>query len=82
MSTALVETGDMMVVTCRVPCSNLERLSLSVVDHTVSVAGPGGFRHKLELPPESDMERLGVQLYKGILELRAPRLEVLLPPMP
>jgi HSP20 family molecular chaperone IbpA len=77
--TALDETGDMMVVTCRVPCSDLDRLSLAVVDHTVSVAGPGGFRHRLELPPESDMERLGVQLYKGILELRAPRIGV--PPL-
>ncbi len=76
MSSALIETGDMMVVTCHVPCTDLDRLSLTVVDHTVSVAGPGGFRHKLELPPESDMERLGVQLYKGILELRAPRADV------
>jgi HSP20 family molecular chaperone IbpA len=74
VSSALVETGDMMVVTCHVPCTNLERLSLSVVDHTVRVEGPGGFRHELELPPESDMERMGVQLYRGILELRAPRL--------
>lgn len=81
MSTGIVETDDMMVVTCRVPWTDLARLSLSVVDHTVSVAGPGGFRHKLELPPESDMERLGVQLYKGILELRAPRVDVPLPPM-
>jgi HSP20 family molecular chaperone IbpA len=76
VNTALVETGDMMVVTCHVPCTDLDRLSLSVVDHTVNVAGPGGFRHQLELPPESDMERLGVQLYKGILELRAPRVDV------
>jgi HSP20 family molecular chaperone IbpA len=75
MKTAFVETGDMMVVTCHVPCTDLDRLSLSVADHTVSVAGPGGFRHELELPPESDMERLGVQLYKGILELRAPRID-------
>jgi hypothetical protein len=74
MSSALNETGDMMVITCRVPCMNLERLSLAVVDHTVSVAGPGGFRHKLGLPPEADMTRLGVELYKDILELRAPRI--------
>ncbi len=75
MSTALVETDDMMVLTCRVPCTNLDRLSLAVVDHTVSVVGPGGFRHELELPPEADMARLSVELYKGILELRAPRVD-------
>lgn len=74
MSSALIETSDMMVVTCHVPCNDLERLSLHVVDHTVSVEGPAGFRHELELPGESDMRRLSVQLYKGILELRAPRL--------
>ena len=78
MTSALVETDDMMVVTCRVPCTSLDRLSLSVTDHTVSVEGPGGFRHRLELPPESDMERLGVQIFKEILELRAPRA---LPPV-
>ena len=58
MSTALVETDDMMVLTCRVPCTNLDRL-----------------RHELELPPEADMARLSVELYKGILELRAPRVD-------
>lgn len=75
MNTALVETGDMMVVTCHVPCSDLDQFSLSVAERTVSIAGPGGFRHELELPPESDIERLGVQLFKGILELRAPRID-------
>jgi len=72
MTSATHETGDMMVITCRVPSPDLERLSLEVVDHTVSVAGPGGFRHKLTLPPEADMNRLDVDLYRGILELRAP----------
>jgi HSP20 family molecular chaperone IbpA len=74
VTSALIETSDMMVVTCRVPCNDLERLSLAVFDHTVSVEGPEGFRHELELPAESDMRRLSVQLYKGILELRAPRI--------
>lgn len=77
MNTSFIETGDMMVVTCHVPCSDLDRLSLSVENHTVSIVGPDGFRHELELPPESDMERLGVELFKGILELRAPRVDSL-----
>jgi HSP20 family molecular chaperone IbpA len=74
VTSTLIETGDMMVVTCHVPCNDLEQLSLSVFDHMVSVEGPDGFRHELELPAESDMRRLSAQLYKGILELRAPRL--------
>lgn len=74
MTAPTAETGDMMVITCRVPCTDLERLTLDVRDHTVSVAGPGGFRHKLRLPPDADMDRLEVELFKGILELRAPRI--------
>lgn len=74
MTTATREPSDTMVITCRVPCTNLERLSFEVVDHTVNVTGPGGFRHRLGLPPEADMDRLDVQLFKGILELRAPRV--------
>ena len=76
MSSVLIETGDMMVVTCHVPCTDPEQLSLTVIDHTVCVEGPRGFRHEVELPLESDMRRLSVQLYKGILELRAPRADV------
>lgn len=68
------ETGDMMVVTCRVPCTEIDELSLSVDDHTVTVSGAYGFVHKLELPAVADMERLGAELYRGILELRAPRI--------
>lgn len=64
----------MMVVTCRVPCTDVDELSLAVHEHTVTVSAPGGFRHELELPIESDMDRLSVGLYRGILELRAPRI--------
>jgi HSP20 family molecular chaperone IbpA len=67
------ETGDMMVVTCRVPCARIEELSLAVEGFTVTVKGPDGFRHELELPIDADMDRLGVELYRGVLELRAPR---------
>jgi hypothetical protein len=62
-----------MVVTCRVPCLDLEQLELTVLDHTIDVAAPGGFRHELELPPEADVRRLAVELHKGFLEVRAPR---------
>jgi HSP20 family molecular chaperone IbpA len=73
IATTAHETGDMMVVTCRVPCTEIGELSLTVDDHTVTVSGAQGFLHELELPAEADMEQLGVELYRGILELRAPR---------
>jgi hypothetical protein len=60
------------VVTCSVPCTELDELKLTPVDHTVEVAGPNGFRHDVELPREADMERLEVELHKHFLELRAP----------
>lgn len=69
MSAAL----DTMVVTCPVPSADLEELELVVRDHTVAVTGPAGFQHELELPEEADMRALAVELYKGFLELRAPR---------
>jgi hypothetical protein len=61
-----------IVVTCPVPCTSIDELTLTPVDHTLDVAGPGGFSHELELPGEADMDRLDVELYKGILEVRAP----------
>ena len=67
---AVVET---LVVTCRVPCSRLDELTLTPTGHTVAVSGPEGFLHEVELPPEADMDQLEVEFYHGILELRAPR---------
>ena len=64
---------DTMVVTCEVPCKQLDELDLTVVGQTVFVAGPDGFRHELELPEDADMSGLTVELFKGFLELRAPR---------
>jgi HSP20 family molecular chaperone IbpA len=64
---------DTMVVTCEVPCERIDELELTVVGQTVSVAGPDGFRHELELPEDADMSALTVELFKGFLELRAPR---------
>jgi hypothetical protein len=60
------------VVTCSVPCSDLDELELTHVDHTIVVTGPNGYRHELELPGEADMERLEVELHKHFLEVRAP----------
>ena len=62
-----------LVVTCPVPCDDLARLELTPLDHTIEVVGPDGFRHDLHLPPEADMSHLHVELYKGFLEVRAPR---------
>jgi HSP20 family molecular chaperone IbpA len=66
------ETGDMLVINCRVPCTDIADLSLALDGHQVVVTAPGGFRHELALPAEADMSGLGVELYRGILELRAP----------
>ena len=62
-----------IVVTCPVPCDDLAKLELTPLDHTIAVVGPEGFRHDLELPLEADMSHLHVELFKGILEVRAPR---------
>lgn len=67
------QSTDTLVVTCRVPCSNVEHLELDVLGHTVYVTGPGGFAHELELPLEADMDKLEIELFRGFLELRAPR---------
>jgi HSP20 family molecular chaperone IbpA len=64
---------DTMVVTCAVPCERLDELDLTVAGQTVYVVGPDGFRHELELPEDAEMSRLAVELFKGFLELRAPR---------
>jgi len=63
---------DSLVVTCRVPVGDLAELELISADHTLSIVGPAGYRHELELPLEADMERLEVELHKHFLEVRAP----------
>jgi hypothetical protein len=60
------------VVTFRVPVSDLDELELTPVGHTITVTGPDGFREKLELSADADMERLEVELHKHFLEIRAP----------
>jgi len=60
------------VVTCTVPCTDLDELELTSDDHTIGVTGPDGYRHELELPREADLERMEVELHKHFLEIRAP----------
>jgi HSP20 family molecular chaperone IbpA len=73
MSAYLLETGDMMVVTVRVPTTSAEELSVEVAGHEVTILGPTGFRHRLTMPEVADLDRLHADLYQEILELRAPR---------
>jgi HSP20 family molecular chaperone IbpA len=64
---------DTLVVTVPVPATDGGELSVDVREHTLSIGGPDGFRHELTMSSDADMERLQAQLYRGILELRAPR---------
>jgi HSP20 family molecular chaperone IbpA len=71
MSTDLLETGDMMVTTVRVPTTSAEELSITAIGRIVRVIGPDEFRHEVTMA-DADLDRLHAQLYRGILELRAP----------
>ena len=63
---------ESLVVTCRVPVGDMAELELVSADHTLSIVGPAGYRHELDLPPEADMGQLEVELHKHFLEVRAP----------
>jgi HSP20 family molecular chaperone IbpA len=65
------ETGDMMVMTIRVPASSADDLTVTASGGVVRVIGPEDFRHEVTMI-NADLERLHAQLYRGILELRAP----------
>lgn len=67
-----LETGDMRVVTVRVPTDNPSELTVAAIDHTVRIRGPYGYSKEIILSPEADMERLHAELFHTILELRAP----------
>jgi HSP20 family molecular chaperone IbpA len=71
MSVDQLETGDMMVVTVRVPTTSAEELSITAIGSAVRVIGPGDFRHQVTMA-NADLDRLHAQLFRGILELRAP----------
>lgn len=66
------ETGDMRVLTMRVPTDDPTELTIAAVDHVVRVQGPNGYRKEIVLSAEADMERLHAELFHEILELRAP----------
>ena len=65
------ETGDMMVMTIRVPTSSAEDLVVTAIGGVVTVLGPAGFRHEVTMAG-ADFDRLHAQLFRNILELRAP----------
>lgn len=66
------ETGDMRVVTMRVPTNEPDELAVAAIDHVVRVRGPNGYRNEITLSRDADMERLHAELFHNILELRAP----------
>jgi hypothetical protein len=65
------ETGDMMVMTVRVPALDAGELAVTAIGGLVRVIGPGGFRHEVTMEG-ADTWRLRAQLFRDILELRAP----------
>jgi HSP20 family molecular chaperone IbpA len=71
MNTGGFESGDMMVVTVRVPTRSADELSVTATDGLVRVVGPGDFHREVRLA-DADLNRLQAQLFRGILELRAP----------
>jgi hypothetical protein len=75
MITETLETGDMMVVTVMVPTRSASDLSVKAAGRVVTVSGPDGFRHEVEMLPSADVSRLGAYLFHDILELRAPQGE-------
>ncbi|MGN6431216.1 MAG: hypothetical protein ACTHNB_10865 [Gaiellaceae bacterium] len=67
------DTGDTMVITIRVHTSSADELAVTAGGSMVRVVGPGGFRHEVTMA-DADLDRLHAQLYRGILELRAPHI--------
>lgn len=68
-----LETNDMMVVTVRVPTCAADELAVRVEEGVIRVAGPDGYRHDVPLPAGADADRLHADLFRDVLELRAPR---------
>jgi len=62
------------IVTLRIPASARDELAVSRRGHEITVTGPGGYRHTLVLSADADVEHLDVQIYRDVLELRAPHL--------
>lgn len=70
--TRVFESGDTMVVTVRVPTATPDDLAVTAIGPLVRVIGPGDYRHEVKME-DADLDRLHAQLFRGILELRAPR---------
>lgn len=75
MNAQQLETGDMIVVTVRVPTRRANDLDVTVAGNVVGILGPDGFQHRVPMLPTADLNRLRVYLFHDILELRAPRGE-------
>jgi len=80
------EADDEVVVELEVPGFDVEELTVSVTDHTVTVTGDRGedeTKHRLEshferqftLPSQVDTEKLTAKYGKGILALHIPKLQ-------
>jgi len=67
-----------MVVTVRVPTTSAGDLAVTTIGGRVTVIGPGAFRHEVAMAA-ADLDRLQVQLFRDILELRAPHAPELEP---
>jgi len=72
MTARVFESGDTMVVTVRVPTATANDLAVTAIGRLVRVIGPGDYRHEVSME-DADLDRLHAQLFRGILELRAPR---------
>jgi HSP20 family molecular chaperone IbpA len=79
MTARVFESGDTMVVTLRVPTARADDLAVTAVGRLVRVIGPGDYRHEVKME-DADLEALHAQLFRGILELRAPRCVEPTPP--
>jgi hypothetical protein len=75
MSARPLETGDMMVITVPVPTRVAAELSVTAAGDAIEIVGPDGFRHVVATPHNADVERLHAELFRDVLELRAPRAE-------
>jgi hypothetical protein len=65
----------MMVITVLVPTRLAAELSVTATGDAIEIVGPDGFRHVVATPPNADVDRLHAELFRDILELRAPRVE-------
>ena len=72
-----LETGDMPVVTVKVPMGDAVQLTVAVGDGVIRALGPEGFgfRREMPLPAGADAERLHAELFHDILELGAQRAD-------